>query len=218
MVKSAPVTPSGMIRTRRKAERASPPTWVKPQLAALVKTAPTGPGWLHEIKLDGYRVPRRWPSENPHTTQQRLDGQVPHCRQGARRIAGGYRIPRWRIVRCVARWPDCFQPDQNALEHGDASLIFFAFDLLFLDGEDLTGLPLVDRKTRLEAFLLGAPNNIRYSDPSDRTRPRPPQGRLRTWPRRDRFKAGRRSLRARPPILVKDEMLEPRGIYRRRLV
>ena len=53
---------------------------------------------------------------------------------------------------------------QNALEHGDASLVYFVFDLLFLDGEDLTGLPLVDRKTRLEAFLIGAPDNIRYGD------------------------------------------------------
>jgi bifunctional non-homologous end joining protein LigD len=53
---------------------------------------------------------------------------------------------------------------QNALEHGDAALVFFVFDVLFLDGGDLTGLPLVDRKTRLEAFLVGAPDNIRYSD------------------------------------------------------
>lgn len=42
---------------------------------------------------------------------------------------------------------------QNAMEHGDASLVFFAFDLLFLDGEDLTGLALVERKNRLEAFF-----------------------------------------------------------------
>jgi DNA ligase D-like protein (predicted ligase) len=52
----------------------------------------------------------------------------------------------------------------NLNEHGDASLIFFVFDLLFLDGEDLTSLPLIDRKTRLEAFLVGAPDSIRYSD------------------------------------------------------
>jgi bifunctional non-homologous end joining protein LigD len=38
---------------------------------------------------------------------------------------------------------------QNAMEHGGASLVYFVFDLLYLDGEDLTGLPLVDRKTRL---------------------------------------------------------------------
>jgi bifunctional non-homologous end joining protein LigD len=59
MAKSARATPSGMTPTRRKAEQASPPTWVKPQLAALVKEAPDGPDWLHEIKLDGYRMHAR---------------------------------------------------------------------------------------------------------------------------------------------------------------
>jgi ATP-dependent DNA ligase len=45
--------------TRR--EGRSPPlsTWIKPQLAQLVKAAPEGPGWLHEIKLDGYRMHAR---------------------------------------------------------------------------------------------------------------------------------------------------------------
>lgn len=53
---------------------------------------------------------------------------------------------------------------QNAMEHGDASLIYFVFDLLFLDGEDLTGLPLVERKARLEKLLAGQSGAIRYSD------------------------------------------------------
>jgi bifunctional non-homologous end joining protein LigD len=35
------------------------PTWIKPQLAALVKTPPEGDGWLHEIKFDGYRMHAR---------------------------------------------------------------------------------------------------------------------------------------------------------------
>ena len=43
----------------RGVERTSPPAWVKPQLAALVKKAPDGPDWLHEIKLDGYRMHAR---------------------------------------------------------------------------------------------------------------------------------------------------------------
>jgi bifunctional non-homologous end joining protein LigD len=43
-------------------------------------------------------------------------------------------------------------------------LFYFVFDLLFRDGEDLTGTPLIDRKTRLEGFLVEAPNAIRYSD------------------------------------------------------
>src|SRR6266704_2950625 len=48
-----------MSATRRRVEQVSLPTWVKPQLAALVKAAPDGPDWLHEIKLDGYRMHAR---------------------------------------------------------------------------------------------------------------------------------------------------------------
>ena len=49
--------------------------------------------------------------------------------------------------------------------HGDApaALVYFAFDLLHLDDEDLTSLPLLERKARLEALLNGAPAAIRFS-------------------------------------------------------
>jgi len=47
---------------------------------------------------------------------------------------------------------------QNASDTGKGSLVFFLFDLLFLDGEDITGLPLIDRKARLATLLKGAPS------------------------------------------------------------
>jgi bifunctional non-homologous end joining protein LigD len=50
---------STMSRTRWGSKHVSLPAWVKPQLAALVKQAPDGPDWLHEIKLDGYRMHAR---------------------------------------------------------------------------------------------------------------------------------------------------------------
>jgi DNA ligase D-like protein (predicted ligase) len=53
---------------------------------------------------------------------------------------------------------------QNGMEHGDASRVFFLFDLLFLDGKDLTGLPLIERKGNLEKLLAGAPSSIRFND------------------------------------------------------
>jgi ATP-dependent DNA ligase len=53
---------------------------------------------------------------------------------------------------------------QNATDASQGSLVYFVFDLLFLDGEDIRDLPLVDRKTRLEAFLVGAPESLRYND------------------------------------------------------
>ena len=51
-------SPTTTTRTSRSA-LASTPTWIKPELAALVKAAPDGDGWLHEIKLDGYRMHAR---------------------------------------------------------------------------------------------------------------------------------------------------------------
>lgn len=59
MAKFDRATPSGMTPTRRRVDRAFLPTWIKPQLAALVKQAPDGDDWLHELKLDGYRMHAR---------------------------------------------------------------------------------------------------------------------------------------------------------------
>lgn len=54
---------------------------------------------------------------------------------------------------------------QAATDRGTTgSLIYFAFDLLFLDGEDLSKLPLSDRKERLHKLLRRAPDRIRYLD------------------------------------------------------
>ena len=53
---------------------------------------------------------------------------------------------------------------QNATDTGQGPLVFFLFDLLFLDGENLMVLPLVERKTRLASLLKGAPDCLRYND------------------------------------------------------
>lgn len=53
---------------------------------------------------------------------------------------------------------------QNASDTGQGSLVFFLFDLLFLNGEDLRELRLIDRKARLETLLTGAPNTLQYND------------------------------------------------------
>jgi len=48
-----------LTRRRRTSPLAASPGFIPPQLAALVKQAPDGPSWLHEIKLDGYRMAAR---------------------------------------------------------------------------------------------------------------------------------------------------------------
>jgi bifunctional non-homologous end joining protein LigD len=131
------------------------PDFVQPELCDSVDRPPQGPGWGHEIKFDGYRM------------QLRVEGG-----QGVLRTRKGldwsYRYPE--IARAGNALPDCLidgevvaldengAPDfaglQAAMADGKtASLIFFVFDLLFADGEDLRELPLKERKRRLQAFL-----------------------------------------------------------------
>src|SRR5439155_20645297 len=46
----------------------------------------------------------------------------------------------------------------------EGSLVFLLFDLLFLDGEDLSALPLIDRKARPAVLLGGVPDSLKYND------------------------------------------------------
>jgi bifunctional non-homologous end joining protein LigD len=67
-------------------------------------------------------------------------------------------------LRSAARWQDAFNLIQNATDTGEGSLVFFLFDLLFLDGENLMALPLMERKARLASLLNGGPDCLRYND------------------------------------------------------
>jgi ATP-dependent DNA ligase len=58
-----------------------------------------------------------------------------------------------------------FSMIQAASDTGNAdALVFFLFDLLFLDGENLTGLPLLERTARLATVMSGVGSSLQYSD------------------------------------------------------
>jgi ATP-dependent DNA ligase len=140
---------------------------VKPQLAALVKKAPDGPDWLHEIKLDGYRMHARLDAGRVKIITRRGNDWTEKYPTIANAIAGLPAQDAYLNGELCGVLPDgktAFNLIQNATDASQGSLIFFLFDLLFLDGEDIRDLPLVDRKARLEAFLVGAPKSLRYND------------------------------------------------------
>ncbi|MBV8566724.1 MAG: DNA ligase D [Methylobacteriaceae bacterium] len=166
----AAAEPGAAAKPRRKAAsgHAKMPDFVAPQLCRLVDRPPASKGFGHEIKLDGYRVQMR--VENDSTvlkTRKGLDwtGKFP------------------AIARAGSTLPDCLidgeivaldhdgAPDFAALqaalsEEETDDLIFFAFDLLFVEGGDLRDLPLAERKIRLgkllEALNGTARDVIRY--------------------------------------------------------
>src|SRR5580704_10959283 len=128
--------------------QSSLPNWIKPQLAQLVKVAPDGPAWLHEIKLDGYRMHARLDAGAGKIITRRGNDWTAKYPSIARALSHLPTKNAYLDGELCGVLPDgrtAFNLIQNAMEHGDALLAYFVFDLLYLDGEDLTGLSLIDR-------------------------------------------------------------------------
>jgi len=146
--------------------RASPPTWVKPQRAGLVKFAPDGADWLHEIKMDGYRMHARLDAGHVQILTRRGNiwtDKYPAIAQAVAALPAKNAYLDGELCGVLPDGRTAFNLIQNASDTGQGSLVFFLFDLFFIDGEDTTGLPLVDRKARLRTLLDGAPESLRYT-------------------------------------------------------
>jgi bifunctional non-homologous end joining protein LigD len=147
-----------------------PPGFIAPQLAKLARYAPAGEQWLHEIKIDGYRtgarvgrgsvimltrtgldwtkrfLPIAWALAELPVRSAYFDGEIA--------VLGENGVSSFAAL-------------QDARSRGASKrLVYFVFDLLFLDGRDLRELPLLERKIELAQLIKrrgrkGGP--IRYS-------------------------------------------------------
>ena len=147
------------------------PAWVAPQLATLVSDPPPGDEWVHEIKLDGYRILLRIERGRVKLlTRNRQDwtARFPGVAEAASALPVKEALLDGEIVVLDRAGVSSFQALQQAdrLETG-RMLVYVAFDLLFLDGRDLRPLPLVERKARLARVLKGRRGRLRYSEHFD---------------------------------------------------
>ncbi len=151
----------------RTSRRSQMPDFVAPELCKPVAQPPNGAGWGHEIKLDGYRLQLRVEEGQASLrTRKGLDwsDKFPEI------IAAAESLPDCiidgEIVALDRNGAPDFSALQAAISDGDTkNLIFFAFDLLFAEGEDLRKQPLRKRKARLQALLdtqLGNKARLRY--------------------------------------------------------
>jgi bifunctional non-homologous end joining protein LigD len=158
------VSPNGVGR----AAKASLPDFVRPQLATLVPAAPEGDEWLHEIKLDGYRVLARIDRGRVQLltrSGQDWTARFPGVAAAAAKLKADRVLLDGEVVVLDARGVSHFQSLQETLSRkrtGD--LVYFAFDLLHVDGSDLREAPLSERKALLARLLRGTGRTIRYSE------------------------------------------------------
>jgi ATP-dependent DNA ligase len=134
---------------------------VEPCLPSPAKQPPSGPGWLHEIKHDGFRLIARRPAAGVRLITREGNDFT-------------YRFPF--VAMAIAKLPvrsclidgEAIVGDESGLavfelirrHRASATAAHCAFDLLELDGEDLRRLPIERRKARLAKLLRGVPSMI----------------------------------------------------------
>jgi bifunctional non-homologous end joining protein LigD len=149
---------------RGRAAAAKLPAFRPPQLCTLVDSVPTGTGWIHEVKYDGYRALVAIAGGKAKVyTRSRLDwtDKFANIADAAAALPVESALIDGEIVAFKDGRPD-FSTLKDAISAG-GDMYFFAFDLLECDGQDLTNLPNVQRKERLRA-LIGEDERLRYAD------------------------------------------------------
>ncbi|WP_324261481.1 DNA ligase D [Altererythrobacter sp. H2] len=161
------------VRRAKAGKAGQLPAFRGPQLATLVDSVPAGNGWMHEIKFDGYRalvaVNGARVKIFTRSGQDWTEKFAPLVKQIATLDLPPALIDGEIVASDAAGNPD-FSTLQSVLKRGHGSqseadkLGFHAFDVLEISGEDLTRLPNIERKERLEALLSAAVPPVGVAD------------------------------------------------------
>jgi len=148
------------------------PRRVDPCVATLVDKPPKGPDWAFEVKWDGYRLAVHVePGEVRAITRGGYDWTKKFglIVSEARELGHASMILDGEAVVLDDQGRSDFGLLQRAVGkrpslHDANEIIFYAFDLLYLDGHDLRNLPLSERRRQLEPIVAGRTGAIRFSE------------------------------------------------------
>jgi DNA ligase D-like protein (predicted ligase) len=151
----------------RDSDDAPPPHWLPPQLCQLVEVAPSGPQWLHEIKLDGFRMAARIEGKQVQLlTRTGLDwsAKYPAIVAALAKVPVKTAFLDGELCGIGEDGLPSFSQTQAASDGSrGVQLVYYAFDLLHLDGRDTAGQPLIERKAFLKPLIEGVPG-LQYND------------------------------------------------------
>jgi bifunctional non-homologous end joining protein LigD len=153
------------------ARRTAFPKFIQPQLATLVERPPGGDGWLHELKHDGYRILARVERRRAALLSRNARDwteKFPTVAAALGRLPVEQATLDGEVTVLLPDGTSSFQALQNFGSSATrGQLAYMIFDLLYLDGWDLTGARLEDRKAALARLLASASDKaavLRYSD------------------------------------------------------
>ncbi len=153
---------------RRRRDAASPlPDWIPPQLCQLVETAPSGPQWVHEIKLDGFRMAARIEGGRVQLlTRTGLDwsDKYPSVIATLANLRAKNAYLDGELCGIGDNGLPSFSQTQAASDGArGVPLVYYVFDLLHVGGRNTVGLPLIERKALLQPLIGGTPG-LQFND------------------------------------------------------
>jgi len=155
------------VRTLKAAKPAPMMGYIEPLLATEA-APPRGPGWVHEIKYDGYRFQLHLKNGQPQFFTRRgndWSNRVRSLVAATGSINTHAAVIDGEVVVPLENGVTDFGALEGELKQGGSDRIaFYVFDLLYLDGYDLRRCALVDRKEALRLLLAGVPYPIVYSE------------------------------------------------------
>lgn len=166
-----PAAKTASAARRRQAKAGAPmPGFIEPQLATLRASPPSGDEWLHEVKFDGYRIQAHVVAgEVTLFTRKGLDWTPRFGDAIVRALAAldcRDAIIDGEVVVLSNKGISSFSALQDALSRGRTDvMLYYAFDLLRLDGVDLRELGLAERKAKLDRLIgRGGGSPVHYSE------------------------------------------------------
>ena len=135
------------------------PAFIPPMAAHNVTELPEGPGWEYEVKFDGYRAILLKGGERVEIRSRNnkdLTRTYPSVHAAGRKLKARSAILDGEVVALDRSGRPSFQALQHRTAHPQHAIVYYAFDLLHLDGEDLTSLPLAARRQKLATVVTGS--------------------------------------------------------------
>ena len=147
-------------RSSKAAEQSSPlPRWIPPQLTQLNAAAPSGSQWIHEIRLDGFRMAAgidRGRAQLLTRTGLDWSDKYPSMVAALSKVQARAAYIDGELCGVGDDGLPSFSQTQAASDgERGVRIVYYAFDLLHLDGRDTAGLPLIERKALLEPLIAG---------------------------------------------------------------
>ena len=149
----------------QKKRRAPAPHFIKPMKATAVTELPEGDEWIYEVKWDGYRALALKRGDDVRLLslkEKNLTSDFPAVVEAMSGISADTAVLDGEVVALDAKGCPSFQALQNRASSGrDWQILYYAFDLLNLEGENYTHKPLEERKAKLRELLEGSA--VRYN-------------------------------------------------------